>query len=1044
MRRRSSCPALDRRPRLARLAAIALTLTLTLPTAPVSADGEPPPELVASTEPRTPEQEKAGFRLPPGFVIELVACEPEIHKPMNLAFDDQGRLWVTSSREYPFPKPVGEPGRDAVVVLEDFGPDGRARKATRFAEGLNIPIGVLPLREGALVHSIPEIRYMVDDDGDGAADRREVWYSSIGFRDTHGMANAFTWGFDGWIYACHGFANDSTLKGRDGKAVAMNSGNTFRMRADGSHVEQHTWGQVNPFGLAFDARGDLFSCDCHSRPIMMLLRGGYYPSFGKPHDGLGFAPEMMTHDHGSTGIAGIVVYEAEQFPEPWRGTVFIGNVVTSRINHDRIEWHGSSPKAVAQPDFLVSEDPWFRPVDLELGPDGALYVADFYNRIIGHYEVPLTHPGRDRERGRIWRIVYRGGEVHADPRPPIEDWPKASDSELFTALGDANLAVRMRAANELAARGTAATGTALRASRDETSAVRRAHGLWLLQRIGALEDAELARAAGDPDRLVRIHAMRVVGEREPLSSEARGLAVRGLDDPDPFVRRAAAEALGRHPSAGQLRPLLAARHAAPPEDTHLLHAVRIALRNQLLGASGWPSAGEEAYTEADLRALADVAPGVPTLASARFLLRHLQRFAEPRERLLRYEHHIARRGDAETDARLLELARSLAPDDLGFQAAQLREVFQGTQERGAELSAAGRAWAVEVLGRQLNASRREELRPALELAEALRLAELRDRLEALARDREAIETRLAAMRALAAIDPRGVVPALAVVLNDATEELGVRQQVAGILGQSGLDEAREALFQALVIAPERLQAAIANQVASDREGAGRLLDLIAAGKVSPRLVQDRALALRLKASQLPEIDRRLEELTRGLPAAEEAIAKLIDLRRGGFAAARADAARGAKVFEKHCASCHQIHGQGARIGPQLDGIGLRGTERLLEDVLDPNRNVDQAFRTTTLALADGRVVSGLLLREEGEVLVLADSKGEEQRVDKSSVEERQLSALSLMPANLVEQISEDDFYDLLRFLLDSREHPAGAASPTNPLPAAEDGRGAAG
>ena len=325
------------------------------------------------------------------------------------------------------PGQVGEPARDSVVVLEDFGPDGKARKATKFAEGLNIPIGVLALSpDEALVHSIPNIYHMVDKDGDGRADQKEPYYSAIGFRDTHGMASAFTWGFDGWIYGCHGFSNDSTIAGKDGQAIRLNSGNTYRMRADGSHIEQWTWGQVNPFGLAFSPKGDLFSCDCHSRPIMLLLRGGYYPSFGKPHDGLGFAPEIMTHDHGSTGIAGITYYAAEQFPAEYRDTILIGNVVTSRINHDRLEWTGSTPRAVAQPDFLVSDDPWFRPVDIELGPDGALYVADFYNKIIGHYEVPLTHPGRDRERGRIWRIVYRGDEEHAEAKVHREDFRAAT------------------------------------------------------------------------------------------------------------------------------------------------------------------------------------------------------------------------------------------------------------------------------------------------------------------------------------------------------------------------------------------------------------------------------------------------------------------------------------------------------------------------------------------------------------------------------------------------------------------------------------------
>jgi len=141
----------------------------------------------------------------------------------------------------------------------------------------------------------------------------------------------------------------------------MSSGNTYRMKPDGSHAEYVTHGQVNPFGLAFDPLGNLYSCDCHSRPVYQLLRGAWYPSFGKPHDGLGFGPEMVTYDHGSTGIAGISYYAADQFPEAYRGTIFVGNVVTNRINHDKIEWHGSTPKGIEQPDFVWSEDNWFRP-----------------------------------------------------------------------------------------------------------------------------------------------------------------------------------------------------------------------------------------------------------------------------------------------------------------------------------------------------------------------------------------------------------------------------------------------------------------------------------------------------------------------------------------------------------------------------------------------------------------------------------------------------------------------------------------------------------
>ena len=199
-----------------------------------------------------PAQEQKTFRLPPGFEIQLVASEPDISKPMNMAFDAQGRLWISESREYPFPAAEGK-GRDAIKILENFDANGRAQKITTFVGGLNIPIGLYPYRNGVIAYSIPNICFYEDTDGDGRADKTNFLYGPFGFdKDTHGMTSAFRRGYDGWLYACHGFNNTTTIKGTDGHAITMNSGNTYRMRLDGSRVEQFTHGQVNPFGLAFD------------------------------------------------------------------------------------------------------------------------------------------------------------------------------------------------------------------------------------------------------------------------------------------------------------------------------------------------------------------------------------------------------------------------------------------------------------------------------------------------------------------------------------------------------------------------------------------------------------------------------------------------------------------------------------------------------------------------------------------------------------------------------------------------------------------------
>ncbi|MFQ3649683.1 MAG: c-type cytochrome, partial [Gemmataceae bacterium] len=175
-----------------------------------------------------------------------------------------------------------------------------------------------------------------------------------------------------------------------------------------------------------------------------------------------------------------------------------------------------------------------------------------------------------------------------------------------------------------------------------------------------------------------------------------------------------------------------------------------------------------------------------------------------------------------------------------------------------------------------------------------------------------------------------------------------------------------------------------------------------------------------EARHLPQFKQRLSKLTAGLPPVDTQVAQLIATRRDEFLKQRGDVKQGAIVFEKHCATCHQVAGKGAKIGPQLDGIGLRGLERLLEDTLDPSRNVDQAFRTTTIRTTRGVLVQGLLLRQDGAVLVLADAQGKEVRVKESDIEERSVSNLSPMPANFAEAIKPQEFRDLMAYLLSQR------------------------
>ena len=1032
-------------------AVVSAAACLYLATLGILAEASPP---VAPTEARSPAEERSAFKVPPGFEIQLVASEPEIQKPMNMAFDTRGRLWVTHSIEYPFAAAPDATPRDGLTVLEGFGSDGRATKASRFADGLNIPIGVLPLPVGTpdgrgqevIVWSIPNIWKLTDTDGDGKADRREVLYGPFDFADTHGNQNAFRLGPDGWVYACHGFRNASKVKlrGQGDVVLEMTSGNTYRFRPDGSAIEQVSWGQVNPFGMCFDRMGNQFTADCHSKPITMILRGGYYDSFGKPHDGLGYAPLTTGDGHGSTGIAGMVAYEAQQFPAEYRGSMFVGNVMTNVIHRDVPEWRGSSPWVEKPTDFVSCDDWWFRPVDLQLGPDGGLYVADFYNCIIGHYEVDLKHPRRDRHRGRIWRIVWTGNDGGANGEVP-PDFTACDDDRLVSLLGAANATVRRLAYDTLLARAASTQGdgvaTALQRALAASSGSgephaddRRALAVRGLARCARLTGDSLARATNDPSPVVRVHLVKALAAM-PGWDAARGDLVRAkLADTDPFVRRAAAEALAEHPERASIEPLVRALRAAPSEDAQLVHALRIAVRNQLRAVSPDALTGI-ALAPDEWLTLVEIALAVPDDGTAWFVFDYVRRRDVQPELMSRCLSSVAQHCGAARVDEATRVAREKNSQSIAAEAGVFQPLFDGLARRGGKLSAnseLGR-WGASLAPSILNLAGDSGggvvpapgmVSLALRVAEQLRLAAVVEQaLRVLANGKLPADVRTTAAATASALDQPRSMAALAGIVADGREPVALRRAVADQLGSSDSQEGRAALAAAIVTAPAALQQPFALALASTRDGADLLLERVTAGKASARLLQDKSVVNRLKDSGAAEVDRRIAALTSQLPSADDAIRQVIARVAVAHAKATPSIESGRTIFMKTCAGCHRIADVGGKVGPQLDGVGLRGAERLLEDILDPNRNVDEAFRTTLVTTHDGRMVSGLKLREDGSDLILADGEGKEVRIAAADIDEVAVSQLSPMASNMLDQIGEQNLPDLLAYLMQPSAEP---------------------
>jgi putative heme-binding domain-containing protein len=975
---------------------------------------------------RSPEAERLVLHVPPGFEVQLVAAEPDIDKPMNLAFDARGRLWVTHSREYPIAAAPGA-GHDRVSILEDTTGDGRADKFTTFADSLNIPIGIAPMRDGAIVYSIPNLYRMFDRDGDGRADERRVLYGPFDYDDTHGMVNSLLRSYDGWIHAGHGYSNRSTVAGTDGDSIRMTSGNTFRFRDDGTRVEQLTWGRVNPFGMFVDRWGYFYSSDSHTKPIYQPIRGAEYPHFGRLPSGIGWGPQMMEHLHGSTAIAGVVLYEADHFPAAYRNNFFGGNVVTNRINRNVLRWHGSSPEAVEQPDFVVSDDPNFRPVDVELGPDGALYIADFYNPIIGHYEFPLDDPRRDRRSGRIWRIVYTGRDAGSPARMPRRDWTTATTQELIADLAHANVNVRLLATNELADRGGRPVTDAVRRMVDRRSATpeQKASGLWILSRLGGLPAERLRAAASDRDELVRVHALRILAESRALSDADRAVAEHGLRDTSPHVRRIAAEVLGRHPAWRAVRPLLDLRASVPAEDTHLLYTVRVAMRDHLRDPAIFDRARATEWNESDSRAIADAASGITTPGAARVLLAHLQRVSEPRERMVHYLRHIARYAPAAETEPLAGLVQRSVPSDLGLQL-DLHEVARsGIAERGETAPAAMRAWSEALVAHFLDPAYGAGLKPndvglrrqqAARIAGDLRIVAAEPALLALFADTKAENgARVAAGRALLAIDRTRHLALVGGALADAATPAPMREELVGALAAAAPD-GLPYLARTLGAPSVRLRERVMYSLAGSAAGAQLLLDAVRAGQLPAEAMADPTLRERLIAGKPDSVGAAVLVLVRGDSSMEATRRNRIDLIASRFDARAASAEQGARVFASNCAACHSVRGQGGQVGPQLDGVGYRAPAVLLAKVLAPNRNVAPAFRYETVVLKNGDVFTGLYRREQGVSLAFVDREGKEVSVPKSQIAQRRITPYTLMPSNFLDVIPEAELHNLVAYL----------------------------
>lgn len=1083
-------------------------------------------EMVRSSGWRSGQEQLQGFHLPPGFEIRLFASEPQIAKPLNLAVDDRGRVWMTQTTAYPKPAVAGDGSADAVVVLEDSDGDGQADRITTFADGLNIPIGVLPYGDGCICFSIPNIYYLRDTNGDGVCDHRELLFGPFDTsRDTHGMVNSLRDGGDGWIYACHGFNNRSVVAGTDGHQVRLESGNTFRFRPDGTRIEQYTHGQVNPFGMTRDEWGYWYSADCHSKPITQLIRGACYPSFGRPHDGLGFLPPTVDHLHGSTAISGILAIRSDSSLVPLRGQIISGNVMTSRLNRNRITYHGATARGTELSDFMTSDDTWFRPVDIQVDAADRIYVADFYNKIIGHYEVPLDHPDRDRTSGRVWQIRYVGTDGHPNPPPvrlasesqptllqqleggtpqeqvvalgkasDLKSWPEPLYELIVAKLDDTNPHV-VRAAVEaigLADTTDADTWKLIAKLSDVDSAdivlrqsiriairnrlMRRDHrsDIWNQLITSDSPDAQRDEIAAI---LLAVDGERVVAPLVRYLADGGGASRRGE-----LIRHAATHAdeanlsavvkLARELSAGSidqqeqlLDALLTAQtrfQSGKGSDgplrvwtlglaTESLEHFLKAIRNDA-ALIGWSTSDGKAW-EPQQRNLQGGQAG---------LLRSSHTRGEPYVGILRSDPfpmpesiefflagHTGPPGKADHGKNFVRLVRvsdggvidEVRPprNDTAQRIIWTRKTQQAERVRiEAHDGDDGGAYAWLAVGHFSppwldQTASITHLQTAMRWASRSKLTEMVEPLEAILHMGTVSQSlRLDIAWTLAAIsgnaDWQAILascqerPHLTTLADEVLNRFAVRHSLSSQDGEVGdrdkllEDPANQSLRLIASHLSVKDENAFATQWVRTGASAKRLLDACETGWLNASVLAQSSVKDVLRARGDEATIKRLERLA----ASASDLAMPQDGRQQewvrAIATLQADSAKGAEVFKRHCAACHQLRGNGVVVGPQLDGVLSRSDERLVEDILMPDRNVDAAFRTTSFLLDDGRVIVGLVQSEDGQQIRLADQTGKIIPIDPQTIETRIESNRSLMPSNFAETLSAADLANLFLYM----------------------------
>lgn len=988
--------------------------------------------------PLSPEESEKHFVTPVGFSTRKFVSDPELQgKPIAMNWDARGRLWVCETYDYPNELQAPTKGRDRIRICEDTDHDGVADKFTVFAEHLSIPTAIVFYRGGAVVQDGPETVFLRDTNGDDIADERKVLITGWAMGDTHGGVSNFQWGLDNWVWGMQGY-NQSTPTIDGEKTPGFRQG-FFRFRLEGpadavkvAEVEFIRSSNNNTWGLGISEEGIIFGSTANHNPSMYMpianryyerVRGWSPEVLGMISDTFLFQPitenvRQVDQFGGYTAGCGAALYTARNYPQPyWNRTKFVCEPTGHLIGTFTLHREGSDYSSQSPFNLLASDDEWSSPILAEVGPDGNVWVIDWYNYIIQHNPTPQgfqTGKGnayesdlRDKKHGRIYRLLYGG-----DAAPKTEYSPtnlaSASPEQLVAALADPTMLVRKTAQQLLIERGRNDVVPALiRLVRSEAVDevglnVGAIHALWTLKGLGAISDDRSAgfkaavEALGHSAPGVRRNAAQVL----PAIAEAPKFVISaGLHkDRDPQVRLAALLALADLPASEDSGKILADAASRPAEiDRWLTDAVIAGSANNAVGFLRALSEAKPAKKEGQADPLNPTALRIATIVS----------------------EHVARGGakPAEADAILAAVAKAdvrlveavFNGLSKGWPKTQRLELSGDTEkallDRLEKLPAGTRGQVVRLAG--IWGSKAFEAQIGTIVTTLLADVTSNDRKdeERIAAARQLIEFKPddadLARSLLETIKPQsgtGFSNGVLEALSGSTAE-GVGTLLVERIGALTPEVKRTAL-RILLSRPASTLALLTGIEKGEIQFSDLSLDQKQALASHPdKEVRDRAKKLLSMGGGLPSPDR------------EKVVKELLPLtERTG------DAALGKVVFTKNCSKCHMHSGEGQKIGPDLTGMAVHPKHELLIHILDPSRSVEGNFRTYTVVTTEGQVLTGMLASETRTSIELIDTEAKRHAIQRSDIDELKGSTKSLMPEGFEKQVTPEDITNLLEFL----------------------------